>query len=352
MSLTNTKALVATALTVAFLTTSCGTETENSSPNTAKKAVNTTTTTAKADKEPTASKTSSEASTKASSKTSVDNCGRTVSLDAPAKKVVTIHPAMTEMVVAAGGKESLIGQMWTKVGYPNGEYQADVKGVKEISDKMASREKIQELKPDLIVASGDFWFDGKRMDKIEDLKKAGIAVFINSSACGDTSKASVNDAFGDLENLGKLLGKSKQAGEVAQKYEKRLEKASGGGTSETKAALVQLYQGDTYAYDGGIYGDILQRAGLSNVFKGALPEGKRFGKVSTEAVISKDPTILLVNYSDSKDKSANVNKAKNSYKGTKAVTDGKVTPVSEIGFVGGIGSVRAVEEIRSAVAKS
>lgn len=292
-----------------------------------------------------------EQKTTASGEVSVKNCGNDVTLAKPAEKILALHPAMTEMVVAAGGKDKLIGQMWTKAGYPDGEYAAEVKAVKSVSDAIASQEEVLALKPDLIVASGDFWFDGKRMAKLDDLKKSGIAVFINSSACGDTATAKVADAFGDLTNLGTLLGTEDATKKVTKKYQDKLAATQKTKPKARPGALIQLYQGDAYAYDGGIYSDVLTLAGVTNTFSGELPEGKRFGKVSTEAVLAKNPEVLLVNTAMAGKQDENVTSAKKTFAGVKAVKGDAVHPVSELGFVGGLGAVRAVETIAELMKK-
>ncbi len=283
----------------------------------------------------------------------VENCGRSVTVENRPQRIMTIHPSMTEALVAMGAGDQIVGQAFTRASGVSDEYKAEVDKVPSLSDRIPSQEKVLELDPDLIVASGEFWFDGERMQTLEYFEKKGVPVFINSTACKattDAGGAKLENAWNDIEALGKLTGHEEKAKELVNDYKEEADKAKEAlGDEQYSAAMVQMYEGDIVAMATGLYTDILSQASLTNVFDGDLPDGTQYSVISAEALIGKDPDFILVNYASPEAKDADVAKVKELFANTSAVKNNRVIPVSEGPFLGVLGSPAGVKYIANEV---
>ena len=282
--------------------------------------------------------TSTEAMTNPAESVSVENCGRTVTLDKKPERILAVHPAMTEMLISIGAKDQMIGHIWGQANDVTDEFQKEVDEVENISDDIPSQEHIVELSPDMIVASGDFWFDGTRLQELDYFEQKGIPVFINSSACGAPSNGKYENVWKDLQDLGKLTRNEAAAKTRIDELKQQVDDVVKNVGKEKTAVMIQVYEGDIYAFSQGLYTEVLNMAGLKNLFDGEIESDSGFSKVSTEAILAKDPDYLLVTYAtpDSKDK--DVSAANDSLKQLKAVSNNKVIAISENTFVGGIGT--------------
>lgn len=276
----------------------------------------------------------------------VENCGRSITVSSTPQRILVIHPAMTEILVAVGAQEQILGQAWTVASLVTPEYQERVDAVQVISERIPDREKVTELNPDMIVASGEFWFDGERMQTIDSFMENGVPVFVSSAACGDTSQATVADSWKDIEDLGLLTGHGDEAKALVADYKSRLADAKNGVSGDMKkAALISIYEGDVFALATGLYTDVLGEAGLTNAFDGVLPEGSQFSRVSAEAVIAQNPEVLLVSVADPAKNEEMVAQVNELFANTDAVRNGKVLTIGEGPFIGGLGAPVAVERL-------
>ena len=89
-----------------------------------------------------------------------DDAGKTVTLAAPAKRILSLAPHLTELLFAAGAGDALIGT----VEYS--DYPEAAKRVPRVGNHNSlDLERIVSLKPDLIVV----WLNGnaqKQLDKL------------------------------------------------------------------------------------------------------------------------------------------------------------------------------------------
>jgi iron complex transport system substrate-binding protein len=99
-----------------------------------------------------------------------DFAGRTVTLDAPARRVVALAPHIVENVFSAGAGDRLVGV----VSYSN--YPGAARTIPRVGSYNAfSLETIASLEPDLIV----MWGSGNGMQSLARLELLGIPVFVS-----------------------------------------------------------------------------------------------------------------------------------------------------------------------------
>ena len=79
----------------------------------------------------------------------LSNCGVPVTFDAPPARVVTIKSTSTEMMLALGVGDRIVGTAFQDGPVPD-EWAADAADLPVLADKMPSEEVVLETEPDLV----------------------------------------------------------------------------------------------------------------------------------------------------------------------------------------------------------
>jgi iron complex transport system substrate-binding protein len=134
-----------------------------------------------------------------------DDAGHSVVLAAPARRVISLGPHLTELVFAAGGAEALVGVIRFS-DFPDAARQLPIVGDAHAIDF----ERIAQLKPDLVLV----WGSGLNERHKARLASLGLAVY----------ESEIRHAQGivdTLRRLGKLLGRTDAAEAAARRFENR-----------------------------------------------------------------------------------------------------------------------------------
>lgn len=255
-------------------------------------------------------------STSAQYPVTIRNCGRTVTYDkAPSRVVMPYHP-QAEMLVGLGLADKAVG----RVGFEGAlktppllpEQAADFKSVPVISDNNfpPPKEKMLTLRPDFLLAYGDFDYGGKHegvegLATLKDLTAAGVNVY--TVVCPDKANKftaeTLEATYRSILDLGKIFN-------ISERAEKRV--------AEMKAKIADIKEkvagepvAKVVAYGGGkgpvslaggqtIISQIIEAAGGENVFADKDP----FFEASLEAVAGKqaDAYVIFADYEEATDK--------------------------------------------------
>lgn len=132
--------------------------------------------------------------------------GVTVTLPAPAKRIVNLSPDFSELLFDIGAGDTLVGT----IEYSN--YPEAAKRVPRIGDGFhVDTEKVVALKPDLVLA----WQGGTPQLLVEKLRSLGLPVL----AIGTHD---ITDIAANLETLGEATGREAQAKQAAGAFRSRL----------------------------------------------------------------------------------------------------------------------------------
>jgi iron complex transport system substrate-binding protein len=208
--------------------------------------------------------------------TVVDDAGRRVTVQQPARRVISMAPHATELLFAAGGGARVVGAM-NHSDYPEAAKKLPLVG----SNSQIDMERVVALKPDLIVV----WHTGNTARQIAQIESLGIPVFHSEPR----RLAQVAD---NVERLGQLLGTPATAQAASQALRARLAalETRYGGRSQV-AVFYQIWDQPLYTLnDGQIASDAIRLCGGRNVF-GALKVVAP--QVSLEAVLAADPEAIL-----------------------------------------------------------
>ncbi|MEO0915368.1 MAG: ABC transporter substrate-binding protein [Pseudomonadota bacterium] len=233
--------------------------------------------------------------------TTVQSCNRTVSFDAPPERAISNDVNLTEMMLVLGLADRMVGYTgisgWKTL---DEEMRAGVEELPELSAKYPSKEVI-------VGADADFFFAGWNYGmKVggdvtpETLEPFGVKVYELTESCThimEKGKASINDMYADLINLGKIFDVEERANTLVDGYKADLaDFAEGLETGEPVRAFV-YDSGEDKPFTAGLYAmptALIEAAGGTNVMNGFE---KSWGTVTWEEVVEQNPeVIIIVNY--------------------------------------------------------
>lgn len=279
----------------------------------------------------------------------VISCGQKVTLDRPPERVVSLYPGMTEQLIALGQDDRVVAQSGTGQGEPLEQYRAEFSKIKSLGADAPSTEALLSERPELLLAEGTYHFGGKTLPSLDKLAEKGVQTYISHPLCPEHKvRSTVEDVFTDFENLGTLFGATAAADKLVAQYQGRLaavqEKLA--GTSPVKSVVVTVFDKQLYVDAGGLYTDVLTKAGGKNLTaRSELPAGEYYAPMSPEAVLKKDPEAILFTYLDEEGKQTSETFLRKTFAGTRAVRQDRLIAVPEMIFAGGVHAVPGVEEL-------
>jgi iron complex transport system substrate-binding protein len=243
--------------------------------------------------------------------TMTDALGRAVSLDGPARRVISLTPAVTEILFAVGAGDQVVGVTEYCNYPPEAMTRTTVGG---FSGATISVETIAALKPDLVIVSADM--HGPVIVGLLD------RLSINSFA---VEPATFADVYTTIGTLGRLTGHEDIAAQTVADMHAKIDRATAQWAGKEPAGVFWLVWDDPLMTAGGttFISEAISLAGGRNVF-GELSEA--YPVVSVEQLLLREP--LWVMYADDMPLTQADLAAKPVWGSLKAVTEGHVAGIS------------------------
>ncbi|MGB9686449.1 MAG: ABC transporter substrate-binding protein [Rectinema subterraneum] len=209
-----------------------------------------------------------------------DSLGTIVTLKAEARRVVSLAPAVTEVLFAVGAGDRIVGNT-TYCDYP-----ADAKSIEKIggfSAKSMSIEKIISLKPDLVISSGNI-----HKPVTDELVRYGIPVFAYAPN-------TFEEIARDIQAIGVLVGKAQKAQSVVTSMLDSIafvqKKVDAIPSDQRLTVFWEVYDSPLMTCGAATFQHALvQAAGGIDIFSD-LPGF--WPKVSAEEVIKRAPQVIM-----------------------------------------------------------
>ena len=217
----------------------------------------------------------------ASGMTFTDGLGRTVTLSAPAQKVVSMAPSNTEILFAIGAGPQVVGRDEFS------DYPAEVKALPSIGGSMGqySYEQVAALKPDLVLASGI-----NTPEQVKALEDLGLTVFYLGNP------TTLEEMYANLELVAKLTGHESDAAALIDSLKARVKAVDDklAGVADKPVVFYEIDASDPnkpYTTGPGTFIDLLiTRAGGQN-----LPGLKDpYPQASLEQIVLANPAVILL----------------------------------------------------------
>jgi iron complex transport system substrate-binding protein len=197
----------------------------------------------------------------------------------PPRRIVSLVPALTEMLFAIGGGPQVVAVSSFD------EFPPEVKRLPRVGALLdPDTERILAMRPDLVVIYGS------QSDLQAQFARAGVRTFTYRHG-------GIATIFDSIRELGAVTGNTSRAGTLVRDLESQLEsvRARVKGRPRPRVLLVFERQPKTlrelYVSGGrGFLHEMLEIAGGQNVFAGSTRESVQ---PSTETVLARAPEIIL-----------------------------------------------------------
>jgi iron complex transport system substrate-binding protein len=205
----------------------------------------------------------------------VDDAGDTVRLAAPARRVVSLIPASTELLFAIGADSVLVG----RTSYC--DYPAAARAVPDLGDGIRPNlEAVVGSRPDLVI----LYNSGQNAAVAGRLRELGIAVLrVNTDALSSVTRVA--------RILGTLTGRKESADSLAAAFDAALASATQPPAARRAKVLLLVWEQPPMTIGRGSFlSELLERAGGENLFADVASSS---GVVSIEAVAARDPDLIF-----------------------------------------------------------
>lgn len=205
--------------------------------------------------------------------TVTDDAGRSVTLDAAAKRVVSLAPANTEIVYSLGELDRLVG-VTTYDDYP-----AEVQGIEKVGDfTTPNLEAIAAARPDLILLTG-----GVQADVVGRLEGLGASVLV-------VDPKDVDGVYSGITLIATALGVPAKGTQVVDGMKRDLADIERSvSTEKPVTCFVEIGWNPLFtAGPDTLIGDVVKRAGGANVVT-----EKGYVGYSAEQLLKDQPRVYL-----------------------------------------------------------
>jgi iron complex transport system substrate-binding protein len=216
----------------------------------------------------------------------IDDRGQRVGLSVPAQRIVSLSPAITEMLFAAGAGDRIVAASEFS------DYPAEARLLPRVARAQSiDLERIAALHPDLIVV----WASGYPPAMEEALQRLGIPVYVQEARTLDAIAS-------NIERLGKLTDSPVSAG-IAGNLRERVRTLRQRYQQRTPVLVFyQTWPSPVMTLGGRhVISEALKVCGATNVFADLR---QLSATVAEEAVLARDPQLLLASEPGGHDRGA------------------------------------------------
>lgn len=234
--------------------------------------------------------------TKPYEKVVINNMGQTVTFTEPPKRAVTLNQHVTEIMLALGLQDSMVGTAYLDDKILP-EFQDAYSKIPVLSDKYPSKEVFMATEPDFAYAGWRSAFTEKSLGTVQELSESGIKTYVQESST--MAAPDLEDVYKDIHTIGRIFNVEAKANAVIGKMKQDIEQITKQIGPIEKPLRVFIYDnGDDKAKTAAnnYMTKLISMVGGKNIFDD-IQQG--WTDVSWEEVINRNPeVIVIVDYGD------------------------------------------------------
>ncbi len=225
------------------------------------------------------------------------NCGFEVTIDAAPERVVTIKSTSTEMMLALGLGDRIVGTAFPDGPVPE-QWADDAAGIPVLAPKLPNEETVLAAAPDLVYAGWESAFSADAAGDRAELASLGVASYVQPAACQSADQPESLDfeeVFREIQEAGALFGVPDRAAELVAEQRAQLDAVE---PAEGTPTALWWSSGTDTPYVGAGKGApqlLLETAGFANI---AADVDATWAPLGWEAIIAADPDVIVLVDSD------------------------------------------------------
>jgi len=222
----------------------------------------------------------------------IENCGITQTYDAPPARAVTMNQHVTEVMLALGLQDRLVGTAYLDDAILP-EYQAAYDAIPVLAEEYPALEV-------LLAAQPDFVYGGFRSAFAEDsgrtraaLAENGANSFLSTEYCAE-GPVTMETVYADIRAIGAIFDVLERAEALIGEMQAQIDAVQAKLPSGERLRVFVYDSGEDTPFTAGgngIANEIITLAGGENIFADL---NETFGEPSWEEVIARDPEVILI----------------------------------------------------------
>lgn len=225
----------------------------------------------------------------------IDNCGVEVTVDAPPERAVTMNQAATEVMLALGLEDHMIGTAYLDDEILP-EFATAYAAIPVLSDGYPSTEALFDVEPDFVYGSYASAFREDAAGERDSLSDLGIATYLSIGGCPTFRESGeeldFEHVFGEIRDVAAIFGVSDRAEELIVEYQAAVDAAE---IVADGSVSVMWWDGSTDAPSVGACcgapGMMMRALGLDNLYGG---EAGSWANITWEQVVADDPDVIVL----------------------------------------------------------
>lgn len=224
----------------------------------------------------------------------LDNCGTDVEIGTPPERVITIKSTSTEMLLALGLGDRIIGTAFQDGPLPDDLADAGT-DLTSVSDQVPSEEAVLELEPDLVYGGWESNFSADGAGERDELQSLGVATYVSPAACKEPGyqpdPLTWDEVYREIGEVGTVFGVADAADDLVEEQRSIVEAIE--PDDRGLSALWYSSGSDTPYVGAGIGAPqmMLDTLGLTNI---AADVQDTWSPLGWEAVIDADPDVIVL----------------------------------------------------------
>lgn len=208
-----------------------------------------------------------------------DDYGRTVSVPANPQRVVSLSPAVTEIMYAIGAQDLLVGRTDFCTYPPEAAEIPSIGGISNLNV-----ESIMARTPDLVISGS--MVSRKTTEQMDALGTPMVCVI---------EKPHFEALYDNITAIGQLVGRTREADSLNQLLRNECQQWQADSLGTTCYYVVGFGAGGNFTAGGNTFiNDIIRMAGARNI-----AEAETGWSYSLEALLQNDPDYVIVRREDS-----------------------------------------------------
>lgn len=225
----------------------------------------------------------------------ITSCGHTSTVEGPVRRAVTMNQGATEVALALGVEDRLVGTAYLDDAVPQ-RWAAAYDAVPVLSPEYPTREELLAVEPDLVYGAYASAFDAGAAGSRAELERAGTAAYLSPFGCEEQDlrpDASFEAVWDEVDSVAAAFGVPERAEALRAEQQQHLAELA---AEEAGAGLDVLWydSGDRSPYVGAGAGGpqlVLDAVGASNVF---ADQPGSWVEASWEEVVAADPDVVVL----------------------------------------------------------
>lgn len=224
----------------------------------------------------------------------LDNCGTPVTVTTPPTRVVTIKSTSTEMLLALGLQDVVVGTAFADGPVPDAD-KAAYAAIPVLSDKVPGQEALLTSEPDFVYGGWESNFSADGAGDRATLAGLGIGTYVSPAACKEPTyqpdPLTFDDVFDEIREIASVFGVQGRAETLITAQKAKLAAVTKPSTPTT---ALWYSSGDATPYVGAGIGApqmMMDAVGLTNIFADVHDTWTSAG---WEAVVAADPDVIVL----------------------------------------------------------